>query len=66
MNQRRGRLTCVFFGRIWGIENSADDFHRVVDGKSYDIHEGNPAEELNYRKHHKTCRSPRRILLTMW
>ncbi|CAI6025038.1 unnamed protein product [Clonostachys chloroleuca] len=33
---------------VWGVENSADDFARVIDGKATDIHENNPAEELNY------------------
>ncbi|PGG98607.1 hypothetical protein AJ79_08811 [Helicocarpus griseus UAMH5409] len=33
---------------LWGIENSGDDFHRVVNGQRVDIHIDNPAEELNY------------------
>jgi glucose/arabinose dehydrogenase len=33
---------------VWGVENSADDFARVIDGVSTDIHEENPADELNY------------------
>ncbi|GJC90695.1 cellobiose dehydrogenase [Colletotrichum liriopes] len=33
--------------RIWGVENSGDDFARTVNGQSYDIHNDNPAEELN-------------------
>ncbi|TEA15649.1 Cellobiose dehydrogenase [Colletotrichum sidae] len=32
---------------IWGIENSGDDFQRTVNGQNYDIHNDNPAEELN-------------------
>ncbi|TIC91288.1 Cellobiose dehydrogenase [Colletotrichum higginsianum] len=32
---------------IWGVENSGDDFTRTVNGQSYDIHNDNPAEELN-------------------
>lgn len=35
--------------RVWGVENSADNFVRVVDGVTTDITEDNPAEELNYR-----------------
>ncbi|KAI8201865.1 Cellobiose dehydrogenase [Colletotrichum sp. SAR 10_65] len=35
---------------IWGVENSGDDFARTVNGRSYDIHNDNPAEELNFRK----------------
>ncbi|KAE9569701.1 hypothetical protein CGMCC3_g14195 [Colletotrichum fructicola] len=33
---------------IWGVENSGDDFARTVNGRSYDIHNDNPAEELNF------------------
>ncbi|OLN94108.1 Cellobiose dehydrogenase 5 [Colletotrichum chlorophyti] len=33
---------------VWGIENSGDDFTRTVNGQSYDIHNDNPAEELNF------------------
>jgi glucose/arabinose dehydrogenase len=33
---------------IWGVENSADEFERTVDGVATDIHEDNPAEELNF------------------
>ncbi|KAF9880278.1 hypothetical protein CkaCkLH20_02232 [Colletotrichum karsti] len=33
---------------IWGVENSGDDFTRTVNGRSYDIHNDNPAEELNF------------------
>ncbi|OHE99630.1 carbohydrate-binding cytochrome b562 [Colletotrichum orchidophilum] len=33
---------------IWGVENSGDDFARTVNGQSYDIHNDNPAEELNF------------------
>lgn len=32
------------------MENSGDDFARTVNGRSYDIHNDNPAEELNFRK----------------
>ncbi|KAJ9144100.1 Six-bladed beta-propeller, TolB-like protein [Pleurostoma richardsiae] len=35
-------------GHVWGVENSGDDFRRTVDGQSTDIHQDNPAEELNY------------------
>ncbi|KAF6825861.1 carbohydrate-binding cytochrome b562-like protein [Colletotrichum musicola] len=33
---------------VWGVENSGDDFMRMVNGQSYDIHNDNPAEELNF------------------
>ncbi|KAK7437321.1 hypothetical protein CaCOL14_010316 [Colletotrichum acutatum] len=33
---------------IWGVENSGDYFARTVNGQSYDIHNDNPAEELNF------------------
>ncbi|KAF6803529.1 cellobiose dehydrogenase [Colletotrichum sojae] len=33
---------------VWGVENSGDDFMRTVNGQSYDIHNDNPAEELNF------------------
>ncbi|KAK1659141.1 carbohydrate-binding cytochrome b562 [Colletotrichum godetiae] len=33
---------------IWGVENSGDDFARTINGQSYDIHNDNPAEELNF------------------
>jgi hypothetical protein len=39
-----------FVCRVWGVENSADNFVRVVDGVETDIVEDNPADELNYRK----------------
>ena len=32
-------------GRLWGVENSGDDLNRPDLGG--DIHNGNPAEELN-------------------
>ncbi|KAK2054202.1 carbohydrate-binding cytochrome b562 [Colletotrichum caudatum] len=33
---------------VWGVENSGDDFSRTVNGQDYDIHNDNPAEELNF------------------
>lgn len=33
---------------LWGVENSADQLNRTVDGVSTDIHNDNPAEELNF------------------
>ncbi|KAH7313648.1 hypothetical protein B0I35DRAFT_480320 [Stachybotrys elegans] len=33
---------------IWGVENSADEFVRTIDGQDTSIVEDNPAEELNY------------------
>lgn len=35
-------------GHFWGVENSADDHTRTVNGQRRDIHNNNPAEELNY------------------
>lgn len=34
--------------RLWGVENSSDDMRRTVNGVTTDIHNDNPAEELNY------------------
>lgn len=33
---------------LWAVENSADELHRTIDGISTDIHNDNPADELNY------------------
>ncbi|EOA92137.1 uncharacterized protein SETTUDRAFT_18787 [Exserohilum turcica Et28A] len=33
---------------LWGVENSADDLHRTLNGTATDIHNDNPADELNY------------------
>ncbi|KAI1497763.1 soluble quino protein glucose/sorbosone dehydrogenase [Biscogniauxia marginata] len=33
---------------LWSVENSADSLNRSVDGTTLDIHQDNPAEELNY------------------
>ncbi|EUC31905.1 hypothetical protein COCCADRAFT_38067 [Bipolaris zeicola 26-R-13] len=33
---------------LWGVENSADELHRTINGISTDIHNDNPADELNY------------------
>ncbi|KXH41616.1 carbohydrate-binding cytochrome b562 [Colletotrichum nymphaeae SA-01] len=41
-------LTADGNNAIWGVENSGDDFARTVNGQSYDIHNDNPAEELNF------------------
>ncbi|CAG8486391.1 11111_t:CDS:2 [Paraglomus brasilianum] len=38
-------LTFDFYGRLWGVENGADNLARADLGG--DIHEENPAEELN-------------------
>ncbi|KAF2278058.1 cellobiose dehydrogenase-like protein [Westerdykella ornata] len=35
-------------GMLWGIENSSDEIHRTVNGKSVDIHLDNPADEINF------------------
>lgn len=34
--------------KLWGLENSADDISRIVNGQTTDVHNDNPAEELNY------------------
>ncbi|KAK4239544.1 L-sorbosone dehydrogenase [Achaetomium macrosporum] len=34
-------------GVFWGVENSADDVARTENGQRRDIHQNNPAEELN-------------------
>ncbi|KAK4120984.1 soluble quino protein glucose dehydrogenase [Parathielavia appendiculata] len=34
-------------GVFWGVENSGDDFARTENGQRRDIHQNNPAEELN-------------------
>ncbi|KAH9990900.1 hypothetical protein F4779DRAFT_251330 [Xylariaceae sp. FL0662B] len=46
----RNEVGLVFDGNnmLWGVENSADELTRDVDGISTDIHIDNPAEELNY------------------
>jgi hypothetical protein len=36
---------------FWGVENSGDDFKRTENGQSRDIHQNNPAEELNNREY---------------
>jgi glucose/arabinose dehydrogenase len=33
---------------LWGVENSADNVNRIVNGQTTDIHIDNPAEELNF------------------
>jgi glucose/arabinose dehydrogenase len=35
-------------GMLWGVENSSDELHRIVNGISVDIHTDNPADEINY------------------
>ncbi|KAI1463828.1 uncharacterized protein F4812DRAFT_453363 [Daldinia caldariorum] len=46
----RNEVGLVFDGNdmLWGVENSADQLTRNVSGVSTDIHNDNPAEELNY------------------
>ncbi|KAI1073411.1 hypothetical protein F5B20DRAFT_597701 [Whalleya microplaca] len=46
----RNEVGLAFDGNdmLWGVENSADELIRDVDGTSTDIHTDNPAEELNY------------------
>ncbi|KAI1828386.1 soluble quino protein glucose dehydrogenase [Xylaria intraflava] len=45
-------------GHVWGVENSGDEFQRTVNGTSVDIHQDNPAEELNYLGDPENPRSP--------
>ncbi|KAH8819380.1 cellobiose dehydrogenase-like protein [Xylogone sp. PMI_703] len=46
----RNEVGLTFDGNsmLWGVENSSDDAQRTVNGQSKDIHQDNPAEELNY------------------
>ncbi|KAI1383752.1 soluble quino protein glucose/sorbosone dehydrogenase [Hypoxylon trugodes] len=46
----RNEVGLVFDGNnmLWGVENSADQLVRDVNGTSVDIHNDNPAEELNF------------------
>lgn len=46
----RNEVGITFDGNnmLWGVENSADDLTRTVNGGSTDIHQDNPAEELNF------------------
>ncbi|KAI1809241.1 soluble quino protein glucose dehydrogenase [Poronia punctata] len=46
----RNEVGLAFDGNnmLWGVENSADDLSRQINGTSVDIHIDNPAEELNF------------------
>ncbi|XXG95184.1 hypothetical protein Hte_001444 [Hypoxylon texense] len=46
----RNEVGLAFDGNsyLWGVENSADQLNRTVNGVSTDIHNDNPAEELNF------------------
>ncbi|KAI1646653.1 uncharacterized protein F4817DRAFT_127696 [Daldinia loculata] len=46
----RNEVGLVFDGNnmLWGVENSADQLTRDINGTSTDIHNDNPAEELNF------------------
>ncbi|KAI8957318.1 hypothetical protein F5Y11DRAFT_93431 [Daldinia sp. FL1419] len=46
----RNEVGLAFDGNdmLWGVENSADQLIRDVGGTSTDIHNDNPAEELNF------------------
>ncbi|KAI1452489.1 hypothetical protein F4805DRAFT_472350 [Annulohypoxylon moriforme] len=46
----RNEVGLVFDGSnmLWGVENSADQLTREVNGISTDIHTDNPAEKLNF------------------
>ncbi|KAI1332335.1 soluble quino protein glucose dehydrogenase [Xylariaceae sp. FL0255] len=45
----RNEVGLAFDGNemLWGVENSADDLTRVVNGTAIDIHTDNPSDELN-------------------
>jgi glucose/arabinose dehydrogenase len=34
--------------RLWGVENSGDDFKRTVNGQAKDVHQNNPGEKIHY------------------
>ncbi|KAI1340206.1 hypothetical protein F5Y15DRAFT_423210 [Xylariaceae sp. FL0016] len=46
----RNEVGLAFDGNnmLWGVENSADELIRNVSGVTTDIHQNNPAEELNF------------------
>ncbi|KAF1999420.1 iron reductase domain protein [Amniculicola lignicola CBS 123094] len=33
---------------LWGVENSADEFKRTINGQAKDIHNNNPSEKIHY------------------
>ncbi|KAI1267054.1 soluble quino protein glucose dehydrogenase [Xylariaceae sp. FL1019] len=46
----RNEVGLAFDGNnmLWGVENSADNLVRIVDGATTDVHKDNPSEELNF------------------
>ncbi|KAI1418775.1 soluble quino protein glucose dehydrogenase [Xylaria sp. FL1777] len=46
----RNEVGLVFDGNnmLWGVENSADNLARTVNGTTTDVHTNNPSEELNF------------------
>ncbi|KAI0871622.1 soluble quino protein glucose dehydrogenase [Hypoxylon argillaceum] len=46
----RNEVGLAFDGNnmLWGVENSADNLVRTVNGTTTDVHTDNPAEELNF------------------
>ncbi|KAI8626559.1 soluble quino protein glucose dehydrogenase [Xylariaceae sp. FL1651] len=46
----RNEVGLAFDGNnmLWGVENSADNLARTVNGTTTDIHTDNPADELNF------------------
>ncbi|KAI0508837.1 soluble quino protein glucose dehydrogenase [Xylaria bambusicola] len=46
----RNEVGLAFDGNnmLWGVENSADNLARTINGTTTDVHADNPAEELNY------------------
>ncbi|KAI2641273.1 soluble quino protein glucose dehydrogenase [Xylaria nigripes] len=46
----RNEVGLAFDGNnmLWGVENSADNIVRTINGTTTDVHNDNPAEELNF------------------
>ncbi|KAI0400145.1 soluble quino protein glucose dehydrogenase [Xylaria palmicola] len=46
----RNEVGLAFDGNnmLWGVENSADNLARTVNGSTTDVHTDNPSEELNF------------------
>jgi|TARA_R110002003_G_scaffold589_2_gene20548 glucose/arabinose dehydrogenase len=42
------QIRCLQNNRLWGVENSGDDFKRTVNGQSIDVHNNNPGEKIHY------------------
>ncbi|KAH7391486.1 cellobiose dehydrogenase-like protein [Cadophora sp. MPI-SDFR-AT-0126] len=46
----RNEVGLAFDGNnmMWGVENGSDEIRRIVNSSAIDIHQDNPADELNY------------------